>query len=129
KLGNVSRRGRLAHTVGTAPRPDGGRAFEKERYRDLEDLCDLLKATSADAVSALLVFLHLLKCQAEGVAELLLAHPKHHATHTHPAADMLVDRVWCLFGHHRNVSPYPPLTSKSKRAHVSVYRNNCRYQT
>src|SRR5208283_1580705 len=49
KVGNVSGRGRLAHAVGTAPRPDGGRAFENLH---LEDLRDLLKATRADAVGA-----------------------------------------------------------------------------
>jgi hypothetical protein len=42
----------------------------------------------------------LLESQAEGVPELLLAHPKHHAAHAHATADMFVDGVWCLFGNH-----------------------------
>jgi cellobiose-specific phosphotransferase system component IIA len=82
-------------------RSDSRRALEKERDRHLQDLRDLLKAARADTVSALLVFLNLLERQAESVAELLLAHPQHHAAHAHAAADMLVDRVRRLLGHHK----------------------------
>jgi hypothetical protein len=42
---------------------------------------------------ALFVFLNLLKCNSQGVTELLLAHLEHQAAHTNPAADVLVDGV------------------------------------
>ena len=61
---------------------------------------DLLQAARADPVGALFVFLHLLKRQAKSIAEFLLAHSEHHAAHAHAAADVLVDRVRCLFSYH-----------------------------
>ena len=61
---------------------------------------DVLQAARADPVGALLVFLDLLERDAEMLAELLLAHPQHHATQTNPTADMDVDRIWLfLVGH------------------------------
>ena len=56
-------------------------------------LGDLLQPARSDAVSALLVFLHLLEREAERIAQFSLAHCKHHAAHAHPAADVLVDWV------------------------------------
>ena len=37
----------------------------------------------------LFVFLNSLECKAGGVAQLLLAHSKHHAPHAHSAADVM----------------------------------------
>src|SRR5687768_13674264 len=74
-------------------------AFEEKRNRHLKDVRDLLQAAGADAVGALLVFLHLLEGQAERVAELLLTHAQHHAAHAHATPDVLVGRVGSLFRH------------------------------
>jgi hypothetical protein len=63
---------------------------------------DLLQPARSDAVGAFLVFLHLLKGEAQCVAELFLAHRQHHAAHAHAAADVLVDRVGGLFGDSHN---------------------------
>ena len=56
------------------------------------------EASAADAVRALLVFLHLLESQAERPAQFLLAHCKHFPAHAHSAADMPVNGVWSLLG-------------------------------
>src|SRR5580692_9247932 len=72
KIRNVSRRGRLAQSVRPRRAGNAWRAFEEERHRHLQDQRDLLQAAGADAVRSLLVFLDLLKSQAEVVAELLL---------------------------------------------------------
>ena len=53
----------------------------------------MLQAAGADAVGALLVFLHLLERQAEGVAKLLLAHAQHHPAHADACANMLIGRI------------------------------------
>jgi hypothetical protein len=68
-----------------------GRPLEEERYRNLENVGDLLQPARSDAVSTLLVLLHLLEGEAERIAQFPLAHCKHHAAHAHPAADVLVD--------------------------------------
>jgi hypothetical protein len=68
----------------------GWRAFKEERYRDLQDLGDVLKAPRADPICTLFIFLDLLECQAKGIPEFLLAHAEHHPTHAHAAANMLV---------------------------------------
>ena len=85
---------------------------------------DLLQPARADAVGALLVFLHLLEGQTERVAELFLAHAQHHPAHAHAAAHMLVDRIGGLLRHNdllcdyrldRNVN----LTAQSVTCHAS----------
>ena len=75
-----------------------GRALEEECHRYLQDVGDLLQPTGSDAVGALFVFLDLLKSETERIAKLFLTHGEHHATHAHPAADMLVDWIRGLFG-------------------------------
>jgi hypothetical protein len=62
-------------------------------YWHLKDMGDLLQPARPDAAGALLVFLHLLEGEAECATQLFLAHSKHLAAHTHPAADILVDGV------------------------------------
>ena len=44
------------------------RPLEEERYRNLENVGDLLQPARSDVVSALLVFLHLLEREAERIA-------------------------------------------------------------
>ena len=99
EVGDIGRRGRFGKSVVGLPRRVR-RAVEEERHRHLQDVRDLLQAARADPVRALLVFLHLLKGQAERVAELLLTHAEHHPTHTHPRAHVLVRRIGRLLRHH-----------------------------
>ena len=61
---------------------------------------DLLQPARADPVRALFVFLHLLECQTERVAELLLTHPEHHAAHPYTSAHVLVGGIGRLLSHH-----------------------------
>jgi len=74
-----------------------GRPFEKEGWRNVERPRDLLQPARPDPIRALLVFLHLLKGQAERISELFLAHAEHDTAHAHPTTDMPVDRVRNLF--------------------------------
>ena len=88
-------------------------------------ICEICcKPAGADAVGALLVFLHLLKGQAERVSELLLAHAQHHPAHAHPAADMLVDRIGGFLCYHIINSYYPYLPN----AHTDQIGQWNRYQ-
>lgn len=82
------------------------RPFEEKRDRHLKYLGDLLKSAGADAVGSLFVFLDLLKCETEGIAELLLTHAQHHPTHAHARTDVLVDRIRCLLGHRILLCPH-----------------------
>src|SRR2546425_12089188 len=75
------------------------RSLEEERHRHLQDVRDVLQAARADAVSALLVLLHLLERKAKRVPELLLAHAEDPPAHTHPAANVLVNWIRNLLGH------------------------------
>jgi hypothetical protein len=60
----------------------------------------VLEAAGAYAIGPLLVFLDLLKGDAEGLAQLLLTHSKHHTAEANPTADMDVDRVRLLLVSH-----------------------------
>ena len=83
------------------------RPFEKEWHRYVEDLSSLLQPTSAHPIDALLVLLHLLKGKAEPNGQLLLAHAEHEAPHAKPAADVLVDEVWCFhFARSTDAKPF-----------------------
>jgi hypothetical protein len=62
-------------------------------------VCGVLQPTGTHSIGALFVFLDLLKGQSEGSTQLFLAHVKHHASHTQPASDVLVDRIWNLNCH------------------------------
>ena len=75
------------------------RALEKERYGYLQDVRSVMQAAGADAISPLLVFLHLLEREAERVAELLLTHAEHHPAHTYSTADVLVGRIGAFLCH------------------------------
>ena len=59
----------------------------------------MLQAARANAIRSLLIFLHLLERDAEGIAKLRLVHTEHHSAHAHPAAHVLVDRVERLLYH------------------------------
>ena len=75
------------------------RLLEEELHGDVEDLGDLKQAARADAVHALLVFLHLLKRQSHALAKALLAHAEQHAAQSNAAPDMLIDRIGLLTCH------------------------------
>src|SRR5579862_8353202 len=108
KIGDIGRRRRLTHVVVARSRLSMRRALEEERDRHLKDIRNMLQPAGADAVGAFLVFLDLLKGQAERVAEFFLAHREHHPAHAHAAADMFVDRIRRLFGNHNNPLLYHP---------------------
>ena len=76
----ASESGSAMPRAGAAVATDMRRFLEKELHGDIEDLRDLEQPARADAVHALLVFLHLLKRQAHALAETLLAHAKQHST-------------------------------------------------
>jgi hypothetical protein len=60
---------------------------------------EVLQAARADAVRSLLIFLHLLECEPERIAELLLGHSENHPAHPDTAAHMLIDKVEGLIDH------------------------------
>src|SRR5690242_12307587 len=76
-----------------------GRALEEPRRCGVERLRDQVQAGGADAVGAVLVFLHLLETDAEGAAELVLAQPEQIAAQAYARADMDVDRSGALASH------------------------------
>ena len=53
----------------------------------------MLQPAGAHPIDALLVFLHLLKSEAECLGQLLLAHTEHHAPHAQTAADVRIDGI------------------------------------
>src|SRR5215467_1783628 len=66
EIRHVGRRGCFPHSVSRTVQV--GRALEEERYWNLENVGDLLQSARSDAVSAFLVFLHLLEPEAERIA-------------------------------------------------------------
>ena len=72
KVGDV--RGRRSRCALPDVARDLGSAFEEERHRYLQNVGHRLQPASADAVCAFLVFLNLLECYPEFVAERFLAH-------------------------------------------------------
>ena len=60
---------------------DFRQTVKEKLYGHLKDVGDRVQATRADPISAVLVFLHLLKCYSEPVGEHLLAYSQHEAAH------------------------------------------------
>src|SRR5271169_2563571 len=108
KIGDIGGRGRLTYVVVTRSRLNVRRALEEERDRHLKDVGNVLQPAGADPIGAFLVFLDLLKRQAESVAEFFLAHRQHHPAHANAASDMFVDRVRRPFGDHNHPLLYYP---------------------
>jgi hypothetical protein len=115
EVGHIGWRGCLAGPLGL-PRLMR-RALKEKRHRDLQDVRDVLQSTRADAIGALLVFLHLLEREAKRVAELPLAHAKHHPPHAHPAANVLVDEIGGLLGHLATFRGHSARASHSPTVH------------
>ena len=65
---------------------------------------NLEQPAGADAVDAFFVFLNLLKCQAQKIAQLFLAHADQHAPDAHAIADLSIDGIGLFFGTVRNRS-------------------------
>src|SRR5260370_30629794 len=84
RLGKACRDRRRAYRIGVV---------EKERHRHIQHLAQLIEPAGADAVGAAFVFLHLLKGQADRLAELLLREAEHVAAQPNPGPDLDVDRV------------------------------------
>jgi hypothetical protein len=72
------------------------RSLEEKRHRHAKDVRHLMKAAGADAVGALLVFLHLLEGQSQTVGQLRLTQVEHKSTHADAATNMVVYRVMPL---------------------------------
>jgi hypothetical protein len=68
-------------------------SFKEEGYWDVQNVSEVLEPTSTDPIGTLFVFLYLLEGQADGVAEVGLAHSEHQPTHAHPSAHMFIGGV------------------------------------
>src|SRR5688572_3641872 len=68
-------------------------ALEEARRRHVERHADVVQAAGGDAVDALLVFLHLLKGDAEEIGKPLLAHADFEPAGADALADLSVDRI------------------------------------
>ena len=60
---------------------------------------NLEQPARADAVDAFFVFLHLLKGQAQQIAQLFLTHADQHAPDAHAISDLSVDGIGLFLGH------------------------------
>jgi hypothetical protein len=84
---------------GAAPLNFGnGRALEKERHRDVQNMGEMQQTTGADSVGACLVFLHLLESKAERLAKRPLYSCRARAR-PHVARDVFVSRAGALLVH------------------------------
>src|SRR5882672_10525894 len=76
----------------------------EKRYVDAEHLSDLLEPRRADAVATRLIFLHLLKCNAELIRQLFLRNANFQAPQTNSPPDLNVGapgRSWVEIGRSR----------------------------
>src|SRR5216683_527781 len=95
----LERRAGLAEALAptTRHRPAGQRVgrhlVEEIRHRNVQYLGEFEQPARADAVGAALIFLNLLKREADGRPELLLAHPEKGPALAHARADMDVHRM------------------------------------
>src|SRR5271165_44361 len=85
--------GRFGKACGDGRRSHRIHVVEEERHRDVQNAAQIMQAAGSDAIGAALVFLDLLKGQANRLSELFLAQAEHVATQSHARADMNVDRV------------------------------------
>ena len=60
--------------------------LEKEMYRNIKHLGNPLQSASADAIDAILVFLHLLKRDAKPISKAFLAHTELEPSHADAVA-------------------------------------------
>ncbi len=118
EIGHIGRRRVLGET---GRGRSGRRALEEERNRHAQDIGNMLQPAGTNSIGALLVFLDLLEGNPEILSQLLLAHADHHASHTHSASDVLVNRIGRLLGYGRHrlprsqVKEYSPLLQRAKR--------------
>ena len=67
-------------------------AFKHGRQGDVQDFAYVEQARRTDAVDAPFIFLNLLKRDAQGFTNLLLAHAEREPPLAHPLGDVSVDR-------------------------------------
>src|SRR5208283_3072081 len=102
------------------------RPLEEIPWRDFKHPGGMLETTGADPIRAFFVFLDLLECHAEKLAEPALAHAKHRPAHPQPRADVHVDYVG-RFGH-QLAPPWSPRKVASRSLEPADLRE-CRYKT
>ena len=100
----------LVALLGPAP---AGRVLEEEGHRHIEDAGDMLEPAGTDAVGAFFVLLDLLECDPETLAQLFLAHAKHHAAQPDAAADVNINGIRRLLPGHCTNTPWWILTEAS----------------
>jgi hypothetical protein len=74
----------------------------------------MLQAAGTDAVRSFFIFLHLLECQAELVAERLLAHSQYHAAHANALSDMFVGWMYSVLWRHATVLARESLAARAR---------------
>ena len=74
--------------------------LKKEIWLYFQDFRNLKQLTSPYPAGAFFIFLHLLECYAEPIAQLSLAHAKQRPANLDAVADMTVDGRGLLFGGH-----------------------------
>src|SRR5713101_7486776 len=80
-----------------------------------------MQPARADAVGAILIFLHLLEAETDRRAELPLAQPEHVAAQPDPGTDVHVNRLhFTRFAEGR--ARYPPITINCQRFHSLIYQ-------
>src|SRR5262245_14632144 len=84
-----------ARTIGLGAA--AGQVLIEELHRDAEHLGHLIELAGADPVRTFLVFLHLLECETEMLAQFLLTHPHKHPLHPDAVAHVDVDGVRVAF--------------------------------
>jgi hypothetical protein len=76
----------------------------------------MMQPARTNRVRPLLVFLNLLKCNSQGVAEFRLAHIKHGPPHADAVADVLVDGVRGFGSGHGTIAALYDITARADRA-------------
>jgi hypothetical protein len=72
-----------------------GKALEEFPYRDLEAACNFIKHGRADTVFPVLVFLHLLKANANTDSKIALRYVRLDPAYADLLSDVKIDRMGC----------------------------------
>jgi hypothetical protein len=124
------RRDEIGHIGGRgciAVYPRLARHASKEEFdRYSQDVRKLLQVARADSIGALLIFLHLLKREAERVRALLLSRAKHDPPHSHAAAPHACQLDWEASSPPTRISP--ELTGAATAATVETTPTNAQHR-
>ena len=99
-------------------------AFIEVVDADAENARDFEQTAGADAVDALFVFLHLLKCQAEQFAQPFLTHADQHAAKANAIAHLGIDGIGLFLWHGLHNAPFEPdhtHTGQAMKTPISRY--------